>query len=412
MGRETLDSNLNTTPSANRVHISFFGRRNAGKSSLVNAVTGQNLAIVSDTKGTTTDPVSKAMELLPLGPVVITDTPGFDDTGDVGALRVERTMQVLRKTDVAVLVIDSTAGLCEEDLEMMMQFQDRKIPYIVVWNKADLVSEWPANCGSASHYHYPYVKTSTVTGKGIEGLKMKLANAAKTVEVSKRLIGDLAHGGDVVILVTPIDESAPKGRLILPQVQTIRDLLDSRAVCMVCQTSELAGCLAMLKTPPTLVVTDSQVFDMVKNIVPEDVPLTSFSILMARYKGILDTAVSGARFVTSLQDGDRVLISEGCTHHRQCEDIGTVKLPGWIEKFSGRKLQFDFTSGGEFPQTAAALQQYALVVHCGGCMLNKREMLHRMDFAGQHGVAFTNYGTLIAHMNGILERSLEIFEDK
>ncbi|MBR3785007.1 MAG: [Firmicutes bacterium] len=408
MGRETLD--FNQTPSANRVHISFFGRRNAGKSSLVNAVTGQNLAIVSDMKGTTTDPVSKAMELLPLGPVVITDTPGFDDSGDVGKMRVEKTMQVLRKTDVAVLVIDSTVGLSEDDLEMMMQFQDRKIPYIVVWNKADLVTEWPANCGSASRYHYPYVKTSTVTGKGIEGLKTKLAHAAKTVEVSRRLIGDLAGNGDVVILVTPIDESAPKGRLILPQVQTIRDLLDSRAVCMVCQTAELAGCLAALKEPPALVVTDSQVFDVVKDMVPENVPLTSFSILMARYKGILDTAVAGARFVTSLQDGDCVLISEGCTHHRQCEDIGTVKLPGWIEKFSGRKLKFDFTSGGEFPANGESLREYALVVHCGGCMLNEREMMHRMDFATECGVPFTNYGTLIAHINGILERSLEVFE--
>jgi len=421
MAKETLDfkrqqegnapggAGLQQTPSASRVHISFFGKRNAGKSSVVNAVTGQNLAIVSDVKGTTTDPVSKAMELLPLGPVVITDTPGIDDVGQVGGLRVDRTYQVLHKTDLAVLVVDNFVGLRDDDFALIEKFREKRVPFLVVLNKVDLDMEALIAGQTEPDYDFPWMKVSAVTGQGINRLKVKLAEMAKPLEVSKRIIGDKIGPGDVVILVTPIDASAPKGRMILPQVQTIRDLLDSHALCMVCQVEELAGCLAALKAPPALVVTDSQVFGAVKQIVPASVPLTSFSILFARYKGILDTAVAGARFVSALQDGDRVLISEGCTHHRQCEDIGTVKLPGWIEKYAGRKLQFDFTSGGEFPQTAAVLQQYALVVHCGGCMLNEREMLHRMDFAGQCGVPFTNYGTLIAHMNGILERSLEIF---
>lgn len=402
MAKETSD--FNKTPSANRVHISFFGKRNAGKSSLVNAVTGQKLAIVSDIKGTTTDPVHKAMELLPLGPVVITDTPGIDDVGIVGEMRVERTQRVLAKTDLAVLVVDGFVGLSDDDFALIEKFREKKIPFLVVLNKADLV----ASC-DASDYDFPYVKVSAVTGEGIDGLKEKLAEMAKPLEVSKRIIGDKIGSGDVVVLVTPIDASAPKGRMILPQVQTIRDILDGHAICMVCQTEELEGCLSALKETPALVVTDSQVFGEVKRMLPEDVMLTSFSILFARFKGILDTAVAGARFVSHLKDGDRVLISEGCTHHRQCEDIGTVKLPGWIEKHADCKLEFDFTSGGEFPTEAEVLQKYALVVHCGGCMLNEREMIHRMDFASQCGVPFTNYGTLIAHMNGILERSLEIF---
>ena len=400
MGKETLD--FNGTPSGNRLHISFFGSRNAGKSSLVNAITGQNLSIVSDVKGTTTDPVSKAMELLPLGPVVITDTPGIDDEGLVGELRIERTHQVLRKTDLAVLVMDGTIGLSEEDLNLIALFQDKKIPYLVVWNKADVSQDIPDADDS-------YIKVSAVTGQGIDALKQEMVRVAKTVEPVRRILGDRIGSGDVVILVTPIDSSAPKGRMILPQVQTIRDILDEHAICMVCQVEELSKCLAALREPPALVVTDSQVFGTVKKILPEDVKLTSFSILFARFKGILDTAVAGARFVSSLQDGDYVLISEGCTHHRQCEDIGTVKLPGWIENYSGCKLHFEFTSGGEFPTTAEALQKYALVVHCGGCMLNEREMMHRMNFATECCVPFTNYGTLIAHMNGILERSLEIF---
>ena len=420
MGKETLDFNrneagtadvagLSQTPSANRVHISFFGRRNAGKSSLVNAVTGQNLAIVSNVKGTTTDPVSKAMELLPLGPVVITDTPGIDDVGVVGGMRVERTHRVLAKTDIAVLVVDNFVGLGDDDHALIETFREKRIPFIVALNKVDLDMEaLIANQGEPD-YAFPWIKVSAATGQGIERLKMKLSEMAKPLEISKKIIGDRIGPGEVVILVTPIDASAPKGRMILPQVQTIRDILDAHAICMVCQTAELSGCLSALKSLPALVVTDSQVFGQVKKMVPREVSLTSFSILFARFKGILDTAAAGARFVSELRDGDRVLISEGCTHHRQCEDIGTVKLPGWIEDYSGRRLIFDFTSGGEFPMDAADLKKYALVVHCGGCMLNEREMMHRMDFTTSCGVPFTNYGTLIAHINGILERSLEIF---
>lgn len=407
MAKETLD--FNKTPSANRIHISFFGKRNAGKSSIVNAVTGQNLAIVSNIKGTTTDPVHKAMELLPLGPVVITDTPGIDDVGTVGEMRVERTQRVLAKTDLAVLVVDNFVGLGDDDYALMEIFREKRIPFIVALNKVDLDMETLIEDNPEPDYAFPWIKVSAVTGQGIDELKGKLAEMAKPLEVSKRIIRDKIVSGDVVILVTPIDESAPKGRMILPQVQTIRDILDGHAICIVCQVPELAGCLSALKAPPALVVTDSQVFGEVKKILPEDVKLTSFSILFARFKGILDTAVAGARFVSELQDGDRVLISEGCTHHRQCEDIGTVKLPGWIEDYTGCNLIFDFTSGGDFPSTADELGKYALVVHCGGCMLNEREMMHRMDLSSQYNVPFTNYGTLIAHINGILERSLEIF---
>lgn len=410
MARETSDSNLNQTPSANRLHISFFGRRNAGKSSVVNAVTGQDLSIVSDVKGTTTDPVNKAMELLPLGPVVITDTPGIDDVGQVGEMRVGKSYQVLNKTDIAVLVVDNFVGVSDDDMKLIERFRAKRIPFIVALNKVDLDMEALIAHHEDPDYDFPWVRVSAMTGQGIDRLKAKIAEIAKPLEVSKKIIGDKLADGDIVILVTPIDSSAPKGRMILPQVQTIRDILDVNAVCMVCQVPELEGCLAGLKSEPALVVTDSQVFGEVKKIVPRGIPLTSFSILMARYKGILDTAVAGARFVSQLSDGDTVLISEGCTHHRQCEDIGTVKLPGWIQQHSGCKLNFEFTSGGDFPQTAEALQKYAMVVHCGGCMLGEREMMHRMNFAGECGVPFTNYGTLIAHMNGILDRSLEIFE--
>lgn len=407
MAKETLD--FNKTPSANRIHISFFGKRNAGKSSIVNAVTGQNLAIVSNIKGTTTDPVHKAMELLPLGPVVITDTPGIDDVGTVGEMRVERTQRVLAKTDLAVLVVDNFVGLGDDDYALMEIFREKRIPFIVALNKVDLDMETLIEDNPEPDYAFPWIKVSAVTGQGIDELKGKLAEMAKPLEVSKRIIRDKIGAGDVVILVTPIDASAPKGRMILPQVQTIRDILDGHAVCMVCQVPELSGCLAVLKELPALVVTDSQVFGEVKKILPSDVMLTSFSILFARFKGILDTAVAGARFISELQDGDRVLISEGCTHHRQCEDIGTVKLPGWIEDYTGCNLIFDFTSGGDFPSTDDELGKYALVVHCGGCMLNEREMMHRMDLSSRCNVPFTNYGTLIAHINGILERSLEIF---
>lgn len=413
MAREILDSktpDLNQTPSANRLHISFFGRRNAGKSSVVNALTGQDLAIVSDLKGTTTDPVNKAMELLPLGPVVITDTPGIDDVGQVGQMRVGKSYQVLNKTDIAVLVVDNFVGLTEDDMQLIERFRAKRIPFIVALNKVDLDMEALIAHHEDPDYDFPWVKVSATTGQGIDRLKTKLAEIAKPLEVSKKVIGDKLADGDIVILVTPIDESAPKGRMILPQVQTIRDILDVNAICMVCQVPELEACLSSLKEQAALVITDSQVFGQVKQIVPRGIPLTSFSILFARYKGILDTAVHGARYASQLSEGDWVLISEGCTHHRQCEDIGTVKLPGWIEAHAGCKLNFDFTSGGTFPQTASELQKYALVVHCGGCMLNEREMMHRMNFARECGIPFTNYGTLIAHMNGILARSLEIFE--
>ena len=400
MERETSD--FNRTPSAGRVHVSFFGRRNAGKSSLVNAVTGQNLSIVSDTPGTTTDPVSKAMELLPLGPVVITDTAGLDDTGEVGEMRVEKAMTILRKTDIAVLVVDICRGLRDDDRQLIELFRKRKLPFIVAFNKADLNAPFPL-----IHHPFPYIIVSARTGLGINDLKEKIAEIGRTIVVDKKIIMDRLEPSDVVILVTPIDGSAPKGRMILPQVQTIRDILDGHATMMVTQPEELERCLSVLKEPPALVITDSQVFEKVKNILPDDVKLTSFSILFARLKGILNTAVDGASYLSKLNDGDKVLISEGCTHHRQCEDIGTVKLPRWIENYTGKKLTFEFTSGGQFP-TESDLKQYALVVHCGGCMLNEREMLSRMEMATDAGVAFTNYGIVIAHMNGILKRSLEI----
>ena len=421
MARETLDFNrkenhaerdtqdLNQTPSANRLHISFFGRRNAGKSSVVNAVTGQDLSIVSEVKGTTTDPVKKAMELLPLGPVVIIDTPGIDDDGQVGEKRVEKSYQILNQTDVAVLVIDNFVGPAAEDLTMMDLFKKKNIPFIVAMNKVDLDMESLISGEDEDvkeQYTFPYILVSALTGQGITELKEKIGEIAKPLATDKKIIGDQLAGGDIVILVTPIDASAPKGRMILPQVQTIRDILDTQAISMVTQVSELSSCLGALKKPPALVITDSQAFHQVKSIVPDSVPLTSFSILFARYKGILDTAVHGAHYLNQLEDGDTVLISEGCTHHRQCEDIGTVKLPGWIEEYSGRKLFFEFTSGGQFPQN---LSKYALVVHCGGCMLGEREMVYRQELAKEQGVPFTNYGTLIAHINGILDRSLEIF---
>lgn len=407
MARETSDSNLSglqQTPSAQRIHISFFGQRNAGKSSLVNAFTGQSLSIVSEIKGTTTDPVNKAMELLPLGPVMITDTPGLDDKGLVGEKRVEKTFQVLRKTDAAVLVIDLSVGICENDLALAAEFRKRKIPFIAAFNKADAVK----HAKIPEDLDFPGLLVSAKIGLGILDLKEKLAEITKPVQMEKAIIGDRLNPADVVVLVTPIDSSAPKGRLILPQVQTIRDILDRRAVCLVTQTEQLPSCLSALKNPPALVITDSQVFQVVKDMVPKTVKLTSFSILMARLKGILEPTVRGAHALDKLQDGDTVLISEGCTHHRQCEDIGTVKLPGWIESYTGKKLQFVFTSGGEFPED---LSPYALLIHCGGCMLNQREMQYRMHCAAERDIPFTNYGILIAQINGILDRSIEIFSE-
>ncbi len=416
MARETSD--FNRTPSANRVHIGFFGRRNAGKSSVVNAVTGQNISIVSDVKGTTTDPVTKAMELLPLGPVLIIDTPGIDDSGSVGAERVKRARRILTRTDVAVLVVDNFIGLSDDDKMLIEEFKSRSIPFIVAFNKVDLAMEslspgsGAAGASGADSIRYkhpdiPFVLVSAVTGQGINELKGKIAEIAKPVSEDKKLIRDLIPRGSVVVLVTPIDESAPKGRIILPQVQTIRDLLDGHAISMVCQPDELPAALSALREKPAAVITDSQVFGKVSRLVPEDIPLTSFSILFARFKGILDTAAEGAFALSGIKDGDKILISEGCTHHRQCEDIGTVKLPGWIREFTGCKPQFAFTSGGEFPDD---LSGYKLIVHCGGCMLNEREVMYRMERALIAGVPFTNYGTLIAHMNGILRRCLEIFD--
>ena len=382
---------MNQTPSGERTHIGFFGRRNAGKSSLVNAVTGQELAVVSDVKGTTTDPVTKAMELLPLGPVLIIDTPGFDDEGALGEKRVRKTKQILNKTDIAVLVVDAAEGMKECDRELLEIFEEKKIPYLVAYNKCDLqVAD--GLCVSA------------LTGAGIHELKEKIA-ALKPADNGRRIIADKLKSGDFVVLVVPIDTAAPKGRLILPQQQTIRDILDAGAIAIMAKESELADTLDNLGKKPAVVITDSQVFKSVAQIVPSDVPLTSFSILMARYKGLLDEAAKGVHAIANLKDGDKILISEGCTHHRQCEDIGTVKIPRWIKAFTGKDITFETSSGGGFPED---LTQYALVVHCGGCMLGEREVMYRVKCAADQGVPITNYGTLIAHMNGILERSLEI----
>lgn len=389
---------LNDKPSGERLHIAFFGMRNAGKSSVVNAVTGQALSLVSEHMGTTTDPVQKAMELLPIGPVVIIDTPGIDDEGDLGEMRVKRALRMLDKTDVAVLVVDAAAGMGEHDRVLMAEFEKRSIPYITVYNKSDLLKECPTTDGKSL-----YVSAKRKTN--IRELKEMIGRLGGVRE-EKQLVGDLLSAGDIVVLVTPIDESAPKGRMILPQQQMIRDVLDGGAVNIVAKETEIADALSALKEKPRMVITDSQVFGTVSRIVPEDIPLTSFSILFARYKGELEETVLGAAFLDRLCDGDRVLISEGCTHHRQCNDIGTVKLPGWIEKYTGKKLSYEFTSGGEFP---AELEKYALIVHCGGCMLNEREMKSRIARARAAGVPFTNYGIAIAQMHGILQRALSPF---
>ena len=401
---------LNETVSAERVHISFFGRRNAGKSSLVNAVTGQNLAVVSDVKGTTTDPVKKSMELLPIGPVVIIDTPGFDDEGALGELRVQKTREILAKTDVAVLVLDATEEMGAQEQEFLALLQEKKLPFVVVKNKVDLVNgEAPAKAnGDAIQSAYPVIYVSATKNINVKELKDLLGSLAKTKENNKKIVADLLEKGDVVILVTPIDESAPKGRLILPQQQTIRDIIDAGCMAFVCQDTELPQTLASLAKPPKMVITDSQAFGRVSKMVPQEIPLTSFSILFARYKGDLATQVKGAAMLSKLQDGDKILIAEGCTHHRQCGDIGTVKLPNWIQKFSNAKVQIDFTSGGEFPQDVSG---YKLIVHCGGCMLNEAEMKHRISLAKEADVPMTNYGVAIAHVNGILKRSLELFPE-
>ncbi|MCH3942250.1 MAG: [FeFe] hydrogenase H-cluster maturation GTPase HydF [Atopobiaceae bacterium] len=392
---------LTDMPSSERVHIGFFGLRNAGKSSLVNAVTGQDLSVVSDTLGTTTDPVSKAMEILPLGPVVVIDTPGFDDTGALGEQRVARARRVLDRTDVAVLVTDATRDLTPSEAELVGLFERRGLPYLVVRNKCDLLSVRPEPRG-----HEAYA--SALTLEGIDGLKERIARLTTNEALDSRIVGDLLSPGDMVVLVTPIDTAAPKGRMILPQQQAIRDVLDAGAVNVVTREDQLEGALGSLAAPPRMVVTDSQAFGVVAGIVPGDVPLTSFSILMARHKGFLRDAVRGAAALDGLRDGSRVLVSEGCTHHRQCKDIGTVKLPGWLRGYTGADLDFSYTSGGEFPDD---LTGFDLVLHCGACMLNEAEVTSRRRRAREQGVPFTNYGIAIAQMHGILRRSLELFPD-
>ncbi len=407
---------MNETPSGERTHIGFFGRRNAGKSSVVNAVTGQDLAVVSEVKGTTTDPVTKSMEILPLGPVVIIDTPGFDDEGSLGELRVQRTRKILEKTDIAILVVDSSEGFRTVDAELADLFREKRIPFLIALNKSDiaedsedydideesdgLMRKIAGGCSGMIH-------VSALSGDGINELKDRIA-ALKPQGEEGRLVADKINAGDIVLLVVPIDKAAPKGRLILPQQQTIRDILDAGAAAVVVQDTELAETLDKLGTKPALVITDSQVFGKVDRIVPPDVPLTSFSILMARYKGLLDDAVTGVTAINRLKDGDKVLIAEGCTHHRQCGDIGTVKIPKWLREFTGKDLVFETASGTGYPDD---LTPYALVVHCGGCMLNEREVKHRAAKTTAQGVPITNYGTMIAYVHGILKRSLSIFPE-
>ena len=393
---------LNAAPSSDRVHIGIFGRRNAGKSSIINAITGQNLAIVSDIKGTTTDPVLKAMELLPLGPVVMIDTPGLDDTGELGELRIQKAYQILNKTDIAVLIIDGTSGMTDVDTGILKRILKKGIPYVVVLNKSDLAP------GSNTDFseRMPAVPSdriiavSTVTGENIHELKELIARQAPA-ENERRIVYDLIKPFDFVVLVVPIDKAAPKGRLILPQQQTIRDVLESGAISIVTRETELEETLEKLGNPPALVITDSQAFEKVAAAVPLDIPLTSFSILFARYKGNLETVVNGAKALDTLEEGDTILISEGCTHHRQCEDIGTVKLPRWIASHTGKKVNYEFSSGTEFPMD---LSKYKLIIHCGGCTLNEREMKYRLQCAQDQNIPITNYGIAIAHMKGILDR--------
>ena len=421
---------LQVTPSAQRLHIGFFGCRNAGKSSLVNAVTGQDLAVVSEVKGTTTDPVMKAMELLPLGPVVIIDTPGYDDEGLLGEQRVMRTKRILNRSDLAVLVVDAASGIREADVELLGLFRSKNIPHVLVMNKADLIFPGPASAGNAAGSgvtNRPGAGTgvacsdaagtdtalpeevlyvSALTGRGVEELKERLGAMAPKEDPNHRLLGDLISPGDLVVLVCPIDESAPKGRIILPQQQAIRDILDTGAMAVVCRETELEETFRKLGTKPSLTVTDSQAFGIVDKITPDDIPLTSFSILMARYKGFLETAVAGAAALGRLRDGDRILMAEGCTHHRQCNDIGTVKIPRWILKHTGKDLVFETCSGREFPED---LSSYAAVIHCGGCMITERDVQYRMRCALDQNVPFTNYGIVIAAMTGALERSTRMF---
>ena len=394
---------LNESVAADRVHIGFFGLRNAGKSSLVNAITNQELSLVSDVLGTTTDPVRKAMELLPIGPVVIIDTPGLDDEGALGEARVKKARQVLNTVDIAVLVTDATKSLTALENDIIELFKSKKIPYLIVYNKLDLCLDIVANETDKE------IWVSAEKGNNIERLKEKIGLLQSSGGEERHIVSDLIKSGDTVLLVVPIDKAAPKGRLILPQQQTIRDILDCGAMALVCRDSELEDMLKTLKEMPALVITDSQVFGKVSKIVPRDVPLTSFSILFARYKGNLWGAVRGAARVDSLCDGDKILISEGCTHHRQCGDIGTVKLPRWLSEYTSKRLELEFTSGRDFPED---LSKYSLIIHCGGCMLTEREMQYRVRQAEDAGVPMTNYGMVIAHTHGILSRSLEPFGEE
>lgn len=393
---------LNETASANRIHIGFFGRRNAGKSSVVNAVTNQELSIVSEVMGTTTDPVTKSMELLPLGPVLIIDTPGYDDEGGLGELRVKKTKQILNKTDIAVLIVDATIGITDIERELICLFEKKDIPYIIVYNKCDLirVSDMRHLSEDSSA-----ILISAKNKHNIEQLKEKLA-FLKPDDGDRKLVADLVKKDDIVILVTPIDSAAPKGRLIMPQQMVLRELLDVGAMAVVIKEDAVQRTLCSLSESPKLIITDSQAFDVVAASTPENITITSFSILMARYKGFLDTAVKGVRALDGLKERDKILICEGCTHHRQCDDIGTVKLPGWIEGFTKKSFDYSFTSGGDFPENP---EDYKLIIHCGGCMLPEKELLYRMKCANDMNVPFTNYGTIIAYMNGILDRALKVF---
>ena len=399
---------MNQTPSSERVHIGFFGRRNAGKSSVLNAVTGQDLAVVSDVKGPTTDPVQKSMELLPLGPVVVIDTPGIDDEGELGALRVKKSYQVLNKSDAAVLVVDASLGLCEEDFAFIEHIQKKQIPYAVAFNKSDLApsASLAKDLQYLKEHHIDFVSVSTADLSGIDTLKEKIATLAKTEDTKLRIVADLIHPSDFVVLVVPIDKAAPKGRLILPQQQTIRDILEADATAIVVKEYELRDTLSHLGKKPRLVITDSQVFAKVSADTPADIMLTSFSILFARYKGNLPALIKGVTALEQIEDGDKILVSEGCTHHRQCDDIGSVKLPRWIRQYTGKEPEFVFSSGTEFPTD---LSPYKMIVHCGGCMLNEREMKYRLACAKDQNIPMTNYGILIAYIQGILKRSVEPF---
>lgn len=395
---------LNNTPASDRIHVGFFGKRNAGKSSVINSVTGQDLSIVSEVKGTTTDPVYKAMELLPLGPVMMIDTPGLDDEGSLGHMRIQKSYQILNKTDIAILVVDGVVGISEEDRAIISRFHQKNIPYIIAFNKLDI-----ANRSASFTTDIPSKNTiwiSSVTGENIHELKNLIASQVHTRQSKYPIVSDLIKPCDLVILVVPIDSAAPKGRLILPQQQTIREILESNGAAIVIKETQLRSTLENLGTTPSIVITDSQVFDKVASELPEDLPLTSFSILFARHKGDLALAVKGAAFIEELQDGDTVLISEGCTHHRQCEDIGTIKLPRWLNQYTKKDLDFKFTSGIEFPED---LSQYKLIVHCGGCMLNEREMKYRLQCSNDNNTPITNYGILIAYMQGILDRCISPF---